>query len=203
MSRIYIASSWKNGSQPTLVKELRKRGHKVYDFRHPFGRNDKNVLNGVDINVGGSTYKTFKNSKGAQNTFYLPKDVKPVKIAFIGDTNATEGTAVLSEINGHTVSLPLDVNTSAGNYTSAPAKISYTFEEEVCDNFTFTFSDAQACFVVELETEACDCTQTGTTTVSSESRQNGPVYDLKGRRVYHIEPGHVYLQSGRKFIQNK
>ena len=167
------------------------------------GRNDKNVLNGVDINVGGSTYKTFKNSKGAQNTFYLPKDVKPVKISFIGYTNATEGTAVLSEINGHTVSLPLDVNTSAGNYTSAPAKISYTFEEEVCDNFTFTFSDAQACFVVELETEACDCSQTGTATVSSESRQNGPVYDLKGRRVYHIEPGHVYLQSGRKFIQNK
>ena len=43
MSRIYIASSWLNGSQPTLVKELRMRGHKVYDFRHPFGRNDKNV----------------------------------------------------------------------------------------------------------------------------------------------------------------
>lgn len=47
MSRIYIASSWKNGSQPTLVKELRKRGHKVYDFRHPFGRNDKNVWDSV------------------------------------------------------------------------------------------------------------------------------------------------------------
>lgn len=47
MSRIYVSSSWRNGSQPALVKELRKRGHKVYDFRHPHGRNDKNVWDSV------------------------------------------------------------------------------------------------------------------------------------------------------------
>ena len=43
MSRIYIASSWRNGFQQQLVQELRKRGHKVYDFRHPNGRNDAPV----------------------------------------------------------------------------------------------------------------------------------------------------------------
>lgn len=35
MRRIYLASSWRNQQQPTLVNELRKRGHAVYDFRNP------------------------------------------------------------------------------------------------------------------------------------------------------------------------
>lgn len=43
MARIYVSSSWKNEYQPILVEELRKRGHEVYDFRHPYGRNDRNV----------------------------------------------------------------------------------------------------------------------------------------------------------------
>lgn len=52
MSRIYVSSSWRNGSQPSLVKELRRRGHQVYDFRHPQGRNDKNVWDGVVTDLG-------------------------------------------------------------------------------------------------------------------------------------------------------
>ena len=47
MARIYISSSWKNEHQPKLVEQLRKQGHKVYDFRHPNGRNDRNVWEGV------------------------------------------------------------------------------------------------------------------------------------------------------------
>ncbi len=52
MSRIYISSSWKNVYQPILVEELRKRGHKVYDFRHPSGRNDQNVWEVVCERLG-------------------------------------------------------------------------------------------------------------------------------------------------------
>ena len=33
--RIYVASSWKNPSQPRVVFALREDGHEVYDFRHP------------------------------------------------------------------------------------------------------------------------------------------------------------------------
>lgn len=55
MSRIYISSSWKNGTQPVLVQELRKLGHQVYDFRHPNGRNDRNVWEGVTRNKGLQT----------------------------------------------------------------------------------------------------------------------------------------------------
>jgi len=35
MSKIYIASSWRNQLQPGVVKALRAAGHEVYDFRNP------------------------------------------------------------------------------------------------------------------------------------------------------------------------
>ena len=31
--RIYVASSWRNADQPSLVNYLRRAGHEVYDFR--------------------------------------------------------------------------------------------------------------------------------------------------------------------------
>lgn len=33
--RIYVASSWRNELQPTIVRALRSAGHEVYDFRAP------------------------------------------------------------------------------------------------------------------------------------------------------------------------
>ncbi len=33
--KIYVASSWRNPFQPDVVKNLKKLGHKVYDFRNP------------------------------------------------------------------------------------------------------------------------------------------------------------------------
>lgn len=35
MSRIYVASSWRNPHQPEIVNVLRQAGHEVYDFRNP------------------------------------------------------------------------------------------------------------------------------------------------------------------------
>ena len=35
MARIYLASSWRNPYQPSLVVLLREHGHEVYDFRKP------------------------------------------------------------------------------------------------------------------------------------------------------------------------
>lgn len=39
MSKIYVASSWRNSYQPFVVEHLRNDGHEVYDFRHPFHGN--------------------------------------------------------------------------------------------------------------------------------------------------------------------
>ena len=33
--RIYVASSWRNAGQPSVVNALRCDGHQVYDFREP------------------------------------------------------------------------------------------------------------------------------------------------------------------------
>ena len=33
--KIYVASSWKNEKQPSVVKALRNAGHQVYDFKNP------------------------------------------------------------------------------------------------------------------------------------------------------------------------
>jgi len=33
--RIYVASSWRNEHQPSVVLALRQLGHEVYDFRNP------------------------------------------------------------------------------------------------------------------------------------------------------------------------
>lgn len=33
--KVYVASSWRNAHQPTVVQELRAVGHDVYDFRNP------------------------------------------------------------------------------------------------------------------------------------------------------------------------
>lgn len=33
--KIYVASSWRNTIQPTIVQALNEAGHEVYDFRNP------------------------------------------------------------------------------------------------------------------------------------------------------------------------
>jgi hypothetical protein len=35
VSRIYLASSWRNEHQPEVLSTLRAHGHEVYDFRNP------------------------------------------------------------------------------------------------------------------------------------------------------------------------
>lgn len=35
MSKIYVASSWRNTYYPSVVESLQAAGHEVYDFRNP------------------------------------------------------------------------------------------------------------------------------------------------------------------------
>lgn len=50
MSRIYVASSWRNPRQPGVVEALRAAGHEVYDFRNPGG--DKHGFDWKEIHPG-------------------------------------------------------------------------------------------------------------------------------------------------------
>jgi len=38
MKRVYVASSWRNQYQPSVVIDLEHAGHQVYDFRNPPGK---------------------------------------------------------------------------------------------------------------------------------------------------------------------
>jgi hypothetical protein len=40
MSKVYVASSWRNQTQPGVVERLRGEGHLVYDFKHPTSGNN-------------------------------------------------------------------------------------------------------------------------------------------------------------------
>jgi hypothetical protein len=49
MSRIYVASSWRNGLQPGVVRALRYQGHEVYDFRNPKPGDKGFGWSGIDL----------------------------------------------------------------------------------------------------------------------------------------------------------
>jgi hypothetical protein len=48
--KLYVASSWRNTQQPSVVQALRKAGHEVYDFRHPEPGNDGFSWESIDPN---------------------------------------------------------------------------------------------------------------------------------------------------------
>ena len=48
--RIYLASSWRNHRQPTVVRALRECGHEVYDFRRPEPGNEGFHWSEIDPN---------------------------------------------------------------------------------------------------------------------------------------------------------
>lgn len=165
------------------------------------GREDKPVLSGMDIIYEGTTYKTFKNSKGAQNTFYLPQGISVKKVHFIGYSNS-EKIAYLTEINGKSLSYSMTITNMQTDYLSHPAVVSYEFDEPVCESFTFTFSESQICFIIALEVEEGECSTTEKTDVLQVHSfdEKEPTYDLLGRPVKKLKKGRIYIQDGNKFL---
>jgi hypothetical protein len=64
--RIYVASSWRNAYQQSVVKLLRHLGHDVYDFRNPAPGNSGFAWSAIDPNWQSWTpdayRKALKNS---------------------------------------------------------------------------------------------------------------------------------------------
>ena len=107
------------------------------------GNTGKSWSNGNgDITYNNTTYKTLKNSNGAQNTVTLPTGMYAHKVEFYATTNADDGNGVLSEFNETSCS---DAVTSVKDY-SKPTYISKEFTTGV-KSFTFTFSTKQVCFI--------------------------------------------------------
>lgn len=198
-------TSMREGTDKENVWSCTDDGYTDYKWEIS-SRDDKPVLYGNDVTYLGKTYKTFKGSNGAQAKLTMPDGVAAKKITFVGYTNDAELLSVLSEINGDsTVYLTFDRNTS--NYASSPAMITYEFSEPVCKDFTFTFSVKQACFIIALDSEFCDCEkkQSGSDPTSvdltiSDEMGNSEYYDIYGRKVSQPTAGKVYIHAGKKIM---
>ena len=71
MSKVYVASSWRNGFQPEVVARLRGGGHEVYDFRNPpheegfsWSEIDSNWLNWTADEYRKALYKNPRCAQG-------------------------------------------------------------------------------------------------------------------------------------------
>lgn len=62
--RIYVASSWRNDSQPAVVEVLRSLGHEVYDFKNPRPGDDGFHWSEIDPDWLGWSPATYRNLLG-------------------------------------------------------------------------------------------------------------------------------------------
>ena len=60
--KIYVASSWRNPFQPSVVTELRELGHEVYDFRNPTEGNSGFAWSDIDENWEQWTTDEYKQA---------------------------------------------------------------------------------------------------------------------------------------------
>lgn len=107
------------------------------------GKIDKNYSAGNgDISIGGTSYKTIKNSNGAANTFYAPSGSLITKVVFYVTTNADSGNGVLGSFNGESCS---ETVKSVKDYAN-PTVITKTIPNGASE-VSFTFGSKQVCFV--------------------------------------------------------
>ena len=105
------------------------------------GNNTKSWTNGNgDITYSSKTYKTLKNSNGAQNTITCPSGKVATQVKFFATSNA-DAAGKLSEIDGSTCN---DEVSSIKDY-GTPTEITKSIDNK--SSFTFTFSSKQVCFI--------------------------------------------------------
>ena len=99
-----------------------------------------------DITIGGTAYKTLKNSNGIQNTITCPDGKVATSVTFYVVANA-DTDATLSECDGTSYT---DKVTSHKDYSN-PIVITKSISNK--NSFTFTFKDKQVCFVAVVTCE--------------------------------------------------
>jgi len=62
MAEVYVASSWRNERQPSVVKAIRNTGLSVYDFRNPAPGNNGFHWSEIDPNWQSWTAKQFRDA---------------------------------------------------------------------------------------------------------------------------------------------
>lgn len=81
--KVYVASSWRNEHQQTLVHELRLMGCEVYDFKHPGGEAGFKWSN-IDENWQNWTMEQYRDAlKNDYAQFGFNRDFDAMKAADI------------------------------------------------------------------------------------------------------------------------
>ena len=139
--------------------------------------NEVTYGDGAKMAITGNTSKNFgsaaaikgitsiKNSNGAQNTFWAPEGKYASSVTFYFAANADDTEAKLSEING----VQDEYASAVGKIHSNPTSYTYTFESPV-SQFTFTFSNKQCNFIMEVAyADAAGIQNIAATTVSAKA----------------------------------
>lgn len=116
-----------------------------------------------DITYNEKTYKTLKNSNGAQNTITLPANYEATQVDFYVVANA-DSDGKLSEFNGENCN---DAVTSHKDYSN-PTHITKALNNAT--SFTFTFSTKQVCFIAVVTYSAAS-TSDPVSTVSVSGKE--------------------------------
>ena len=109
MSKIYVASSWRNERQPEVVRLLHNAGHDVYDFRHPRQGDSGFHWSQIDPDWQSWTPEQYRDKL----THHL------AEFGFARDMDALEwcDTIVAVQPFGRSASLELGWGAGAGKFT--------------------------------------------------------------------------------------
>lgn len=140
MSRVYVASSWRNDQQPDVVTALREAGHEVYDFKNP-PRSTGFAWREVDLAVGGAAGNDPVNAGQFLAALEHPRAVE----GFWSDFDAMQwaDTLVLVLPCGRSAHLELGWAVGAGKRTAVLLDDPCTPElmYKMCDQLVTTVPD--------------------------------------------------------------
>lgn len=163
------------------------------------------VPSGVNVYVG----KQYDSAKKRLFLEAFSGNVIPANTAVI--LEGTAGNTV--DFTIHTGTAPAAVATNALHGGAAPVKLEAGKSAQVLSGNQFSVLSGQMvrAFRAYLEdTAASGATRpvelvlpglTGIDAARTVAPAEAPVYDLAGRRVEKLVPGQVYVQQGRKFVQ--
>lgn len=118
--KIYVASSWRNGWQPDVVRSLRHMGHDVYDFHHPAPGNN-----------GFSWREINENWRNWSSTEYLEALSNPIaENGFNMDMNALRWCDVCIMVLPCGMSAHLELGWAAGAGKKTAVLLPTGFEYE-------------------------------------------------------------------------
>src|SRR3990167_1456073 len=108
--KVYVASSWRNEYQQTVVNAIRSAGHEVYDFKHPLGAEDGFHWSELDPEWDRWTPDQFRRALGHA-------------IASVGFSNDMRGlrwadACVMVQPCGRSAALELGWAVGAGKHTA-------------------------------------------------------------------------------------